>query len=231
MRRGDGNEFRSWLGLVFRNRNTRVQRGLHRESRPEVDHAENFVDDLMGVVRAGPPSRRLEVIFRDGVNDYFSRRGIESVPEFVHATGMSFVGDHNDGGGVFLAEGAADDFQLILGVDDRGIQHVNRFCGDTLATKDLIIEVGFTGIMNAEFGELFRLCAGAREPDFCGVTVVVKSCGFESARGEISAEDGDGGCLLQGILFHQPVADAQQERETGRECEQSKGAEDGEDPE
>ena len=172
---GDGNEFRRSLGLVFGNRYTRVQCGLHRQACPEIDHAENLVDDLVGIARACPPSRRLEVIIRDGVNDYFSRRRIEFVPECVDAAGVGFVGDHNDGGNVFLPEGAADDFQFILRVDDRGIQYVDRFCGDTLAAKNLVVEVGFAGVMNAEFGEFLRLCAGAREPDLSGVTVAIRT--------------------------------------------------------
>jgi len=208
-----------------------VQCGLHRESRPEIDHAENFVDDLMGVARACPPSRRLEVISRDGVNNYFSRRRIQFVPEFVHTAGVGLVGDHNHRGDVFLPEGGADDFQLILGVDDRGIQYVDRFCGDTLAAKHLIVVVGFGGVMNTQIGEFLRLCAGAGEPDLSGVTVAIKGSGFESARGEISAEDGNGAGLLQGIFFDEPVADNQHERETGGKSEKSDSAEDGEDTE
>jgi len=228
---GDGNELRRSLGLVFGNGYTRVRCGLHRESRPEIDHAENLVDDLMGVAGACPPSRRLKVILRDGVNDNFSRSGIEFVPEFVDAAGVGFVGDHDERGDVFLPEGAADDFQFILGVDDRGIQYVDRFCGDALAAKNLVVEVGFAGVMNAEFGEFLRLRARAREPDLSGVTVAVKSSGFESARGKITAEHGDGAGLLQGILFDEPVADTQHECETGGECEKSESAEDGENSE
>lgn len=228
---GGVNELRRSLGLVFGNREARVQSRLHRQPCPEIDHAENFVDDLVGVTRAGPPGGRLKIVAGDGVDDDFSRRGIEFVPEFVNAAGVGLVGDHNDRGDAPAPERTADDFEFILSVDDGGIQDVNRFCGNTLAAKHLIVAIGFAGIKNAEFGELLRLRAGAGQPDFCGVTIVVKGCGFEGARGEIATEDGDGAGLVQRILFDQPVADAQQERETGGKREESERAEDGEDTE
>lgn len=53
-----------------------MQSGLHGESRPEGDHAEKFVDDLVGVGGAGPPDRGLEIVARKGVNDDFTARGI-----------------------------------------------------------------------------------------------------------------------------------------------------------
>ena len=71
-RRGGRDEFGRWLELVPGERFARAQSGLHRESCPNIDDAEKFVDNLMGVAGAGPPSGRLESIVRYGVHDDFA---------------------------------------------------------------------------------------------------------------------------------------------------------------
>jgi len=86
---------------------------------------------------------------------------------------------------------------------------VDRFGGNTLAAKKFVVEISFTRIMNAHFGEPLRLCGGMREPNFTGVTVAVKGSCFQRSRWKIAAENGDGVGLLQGIFFDKPVADAE----------------------
>ena len=65
-------EIGSLLELVPGNPFARMKRGLHGESGPDVDHAKNFVDNLMGIVGAGPPGRGLEVVVGDAVDDGYS---------------------------------------------------------------------------------------------------------------------------------------------------------------
>lgn len=221
----NGNEFWPMLELVPGNCFTRVKRGLHGESCPDVDHAEKFVNDLVGVVRAGPPSRGVEVVVGDGVDDYFSTRGAQPVPQFVHAAGVGFIGHHNHRSVVVLPKSAADHSQFVLGVDDRGVENVNGFCRDSLAAENLIIEIGFTWIVDAHFGQRIGLWTGMGQPDLASVTSAIKRSRFESARGKITAEHGDGVCFLKGIFFDEPAADSEHEGETGGQGKKRKSAE------
>jgi len=60
---------------------------------------------------------------------------------------------------------------------------------------------------------------------------MIKIGSFERARGEISAQHGDGIGLLQGILAHKPATYPEHKRGTGKEREQSQCAENGQDAE
>src|SRR5437899_4452228 len=159
------------------------------------------------------------------MDNEFSAGGIELVPEFVHSASVGFVGYDDHGSILFLMKCAADDFEFILSVDDRGVQHVNRFCGDSLAAKNLIVEIGFAGIVNAQLSERARLRAGMSQPNFTGVTVAINRSGFEGTGRKVAAEHGDGVGFLQGIFPDQPVADGEHERESGGNREQSESAE------
>jgi len=165
------------------------------------------------------------------MNDEFPLSGIEFVPEFVHSAGVSLVGYDDYGGILFLMERAADDIEFILGVYDGGIEDVNRFCWDSLAAEDLIVKIGFAGIVNAQLSERTRLRAGMSQPDFTGETVAIKRSGFEGAGGEVAAENRDGVGFLKGIFLDKPVADGEHERESGGNGEQGESAENCENPE
>src|SRR5258708_31446585 len=108
------------------------------------------------------------------MNDGQSASGVVAVPQFVDAPGVGLVGYHNHRGTLLLLQRAADHAEFIRGVDDWGIEDVDRFRGDTLAAKEFVVEISFTRIMNAHFGEPLRLCGGMREPNFTGVTVAIK---------------------------------------------------------
>jgi len=95
-------------GSFFSNRYTRVQSGLHRESRPEVDHAEDFVDEPGGVspVRVHH-AEGWKSSFEDGRERLsFQKTNRVLFQKFVHAAGVGLVGDHNDSGGIFFAGSA-----------------------------------------------------------------------------------------------------------------------------
>src|SRR5258705_11352498 len=95
----------------------------------------------MGIFGACPPSRRLEVVVCNAVDDDFSASGVEPVPQFVNAPRMGLVGYRNHRGGtVFLLKSAADDVQFITGVDDEGVEDVDRFRVDARWPGNLILE-------------------------------------------------------------------------------------------
>src|SRR5437899_8100295 len=126
------------------------------------------------------------------MDNEFSAGGIELVPEFVHSAGVGFVGYDDHGSILFLMECAADDFEFILSVDDRGIEDVNRFCGDSLAAKNLIVEIGFAGIVNAQLSERARLRSGMSQPNLHGVTVALNRSGFARTGRRVDADTGVG---------------------------------------
>src|SRR6266404_6599359 len=135
----------------------------------------------MGIFGASPPSRRLKVVVCNAVDYDFAASGVKPVPQFVNAPRMGLVGYHNHRGGtVLLPKRAADYVQFITGVDDRGIEDADRFCGDTLAAENLIIEICLARIMYAHFQEHFRLRARTRQPDFTCITSAIKRRGFQS---------------------------------------------------
>ena len=144
---------------------------------------------------------------------------------------MGLVGNHNDGRGAISLKSGADDFEFVLRVDDGRVEHVDRFCGDALATEHLIVELGFVGIAEAQLHERFGLRTRMGEPDFVGVAGVIEISGFERARGEIAAQHCNRVGFLQRIFFDEPVADAEHESESGGKSEKGESAEDCEDSE
>jgi hypothetical protein len=57
------------LEFVQGNCFARVKNGFHREPGPDVDHAEKFVDHLLGILGAPPPSGWIELIGCNAMND------------------------------------------------------------------------------------------------------------------------------------------------------------------
>jgi len=71
-------------------------------------------------------SRRFAMPWDDG---FFRERKSKPVPQFVNAPrmGLCWLPQSPREALFFLLKSAADDVQFITGVDDRGIEDVNRF--------------------------------------------------------------------------------------------------------
>jgi len=128
------------------------------------------------------------------------------IPQRKNTPRVSFAGDNDYRAVSTLFQTEVDRVQFVGGIDDRGVEYVDRFLRHTKGAKNSEITRVFAEFLEISECVKIVLLYRMREPNLSRVTVTVKPGSFNSTFRKTSGQNGDSVRRVNRIFAHEPIA-------------------------